>query len=86
MCSHAFMVHGPLPRMHPFQPRNFWGGQSSRPAGSDPGSFRPPMGVSHPGVVLLYHKTQRFVLSLFTRGGQVRTGAPQRHAAMGRAL
>ena len=75
MCSHAFMVHGPLPRMHPFQPRNFLGGQSSGPAGSDPGSFRPPMGVSHPAVVLLYHKTQRFVLSLFTRGGQVRTGA-----------
>ena len=39
MCSHAFMVHGPLPRMHPFQPRNFFGGQSSGPAGSDPGSF-----------------------------------------------
>ena len=75
MCSHAFMVHGPLPRMHPFQPRNFFGGQSSGPVGSDPGSFRPPMGISHPGVVLLYHKTQRFVLSLFTRGGQVRTGA-----------
>ena len=73
MCSHAFMVHGPLPRMHPFQPRNFFGGQSSGPAGSDPGSFRPPMGISHPAVVLFYHKTARFVLSLFTRGGQVRT-------------
>ena len=73
MCSHAFMVHGPLPRMHPFQPRNFLGGQSSGPAGSDPGSFRPPMGISHPAVVLFYHKTARFVLSLFTRGGQVRT-------------
>ena len=67
------MVHGPLPRMHLFQPRNFLGGQSSGPAGSDPRSFRPPMGISHPAVVSFDHKTARFVLSLFTRGGQVRT-------------
>ena len=33
MCSHAFMVHGPLPRMHPFQPRNFFGGAVQRAGG-----------------------------------------------------
>ena len=29
MCSSAFMMHGPLPHMHRFQPKNFFGGQSA---------------------------------------------------------
>ena len=33
MCSHAFMVHGPLPHMYPFQPRNFFGGAVQRAGG-----------------------------------------------------
>ena len=83
LIKHRFELHvcvsmpswcmGPSLACTPSSPGIFLGGQSSGPAGSNPGSFRPPMGISHPAVVLFYHKTARFVLSLFTRGGQVRT-------------